>query len=339
MRLSYSILLAGVFIIALAGAALYFRIASVYGPYANPNYRSLHQRVTPRGGGIVIAASVLGVLLWLYCHGVLGLRSFLVFFAGGCVVGAAGFADDRFDIKPKYRLVLHFLAASWIAVWFGGLPPIDFGFTQINLGVFGHTLLVLACLWFYNLYNFIDGIDAMASAATIFIGVAMGLVMAIQGQSDLALILGSLAVASIGFLMFNWPPAKMFLGDSGSSFISYILSAVMLASLARNAASIWVWLIVFAYYFSDTTSTTLVRALTLSGWYLPHRSHAYQNLARVWDNHLRMVLIVMAINLFWLLPIAIFAFRNPPYAPLATLIAYVPVTLFCLKYGPLFENQ
>ncbi len=337
--MNQSLLPIGIFLISIVGSFIYLKIASIHGPYSSPNHRSLHKTVTPRGGGIVIAASVLTGLLWLYFHGDLAPTYLLVFCAGGLVVGAAGFADDLFDIKPKYRLGLQFLAAIWLGLRFGGLPVLDLGFTQINLGVFGYILLVLACLWFYNLYNFIDGIDAMASTATIFISVAMGVIMAIQKQYDLALILGSLAAASVGFLKFNWPPARMFLGDSGSSFISYILSAVVLASLARNAVSIWVWLVIFAYYFSDTTSTTLVRALTLAGWYLPHRSHAYQNLARVWDSHLRMVLVILAINLFWLLPIAVFAFCNPHYALLATVIAYAPVVLFCLKYGPRFQNQ
>lgn len=332
-------LLAGVILLSFVGSFVYLRIASKHGPYAIPNYRSLHRKVTPKGGGIIVAISALSGFAALYGREGLSVKYVMVLFFGGILVALAGFADDRFDIPARYRLAVQLAAALWICFWFRGLPPLDLGVARVNLGMVGHVILIVSLLWFYNLYNFIDGIDGMASSATIFTSLTMGFVMLSQKQHTLALILWLLAAANIGFIVFNWPPAKMFLGDSGTSFVSYIFSAVLLVSLWNNAVSIWVWLIVFGCYLADTTTTTVTRALTVSQWYLPHRSHAYQNLARIWNNHLKVLLVVLSIDICWLLPLTLVALKYSDYAVIATLIAYVPLVMFSVKYGPLFENK
>ena len=337
--MSYVLFFSGILLASIGFGFVYLRSASLYGPYAIPNFRSLHQNVIPKGGGIAIAVSVLVGLLLFNLQNNLGMRHLMVFFIGGLVIAAAGYADDWYDIRPRYRLAVQMLASLWICFWFGGLPVLDLGFMKIHLGLFGDILLIISCLWFYNLYNFIDGIDGMAASATIFISLTMVVILLMEKQYDLAFILGLLAVANIGFILFNWPPARMFLGDSGTSFISYVVSAVAIASLWRNAVSIWVWLIVFGYYFSDTTLTTVIRALTVPRFYLPHRSHAYQNLARIWDSHLKTLLLVLAINLFWVLPFVWLVWKYPKHAAFAMVIAYAPILLFCAKYGPRFEDK
>ena len=201
------------------------------------------------------------------------------------------------------------------------------------------TVLVLALVWFYNLYNFIDGIDGLAASATIFIGVTMGVLLWLHGQPVLAGLCGFLAAASAAFLLFNWPPAKMFMGEAGSSFTSYVFSAICVESLRADPTLLWYWLLAGAVYFSDTTLTTLTRVLTVPGWYRPHRSHAYQNLARIWGNHRKVLLLVLAGNFCWVLPLLVLARLQPRLAMIVTIVAYVPITRFCFKYGPRFENK
>ena len=207
------------------------------------------------------------------------------------------------------------------------------------LGVVGGIGLVVTVVWFYNLYNFIDGIDGMAASATIFIGTAMGLILCLSGHYALASLCGGMAAASAAFLSLNWPPAKMFMGEAGSSFIGFVFSGVCVESLRREPALIWFWLLAGAFYFSDTTLTTSTRMLTVPGWYRPHRSHAYQNLARIWGNHRKVLFVVMAFNFLWLVPVLVLAWVQRPYAALITLIAYLPIMVFCLKFGPLYENK
>jgi len=326
-------------ILSLAASGIYLRFASKHGPYATPNYRSLHQKVIPRGAGLAVAFAALLGYLYLYFDGGLTTSQLMVYVVGGVLVAAMGAADDRLDIRARYRMPFQFLTAGWICYWFGGLTPIDMNHAVLDLGPFGHAALVVVLVWFYNLYNFIDGIDGMASSATVFICAAMGVILFSQDELTLGMILALLGVSSAAFLLFNWPPARMFLGDAGSSFMAYILSAVFVESLWRDSAVIWAWLIAGGFYFADTTLTTTVRLLTVPGWYRPHRSHAYQNLARVWNSHLRVLLLVMSINLLWVIPMLLLALKYETWAIGITVLAYIPLAGFCLKYGPRFANK
>jgi Fuc2NAc and GlcNAc transferase len=326
-------------LVGLAGSSAYFNFASKHGPYANPNFRSLHQKAVPRGGGLVIALTTLLGLSFLGWREVLSPRECVIYLLGGGGVALVGFSDDRFDLSARYRLPLQILVAGWTVAWFGGCPPLDLGGATINLGVVGAVLLAGWCVWFYNLYNFIDGIDGLAATAAIFVCLAMGSVLALRHLYPLAWILGLLAMANLGFLAFNWPPARMFMGDSGTSFSSFVFSAVGVASLWRDTRMVWIWLIAFAVYFADTTTTTLTRFFTVPQWYRPHRSHAYQNLARIWGDHRRVVLLVLAIDLGWVVPALIFALWHQAWAPLIALVTYLPLILLSMRFGPRFKNE
>lgn len=332
-------LLVSAFALAEVLSYAYLRFASVHGPYAVPNHRSLHQHVIPKGGGIAVALAALACFAILWAHGDLDWRTVNLFLVGGFAVTLGGIADDRLDIPPRHRILMQLSAIAWICFWLGGVPPLYFGATSFDAGLLGLVLLFPACTWFFNLYNFVDGTDGMAASATAFIGGTMSGVMLLAKQYDLAAILAVVAVASVAFLRFNWPPAKMFMGDAGTSFISYIFVAAILVSLSRQAVSLWIWLVVFAFYFADTTTTTTIRAFTVPHFYQGHHSHAYQNLARIWGSHLRILTFVLAIDLFWVAPGVVIALRYPDVAGLTTAAVYAPLVLFALKYGPLYADK
>lgn len=332
-------LLVSAFTLAVVLSYFYLRFASVYGPHAVPNHRSLHQQVIPKGGGIAVALAALPCFAILWAHGDLDRPMMNVFLVGGFAVTLGGVADDRLDIPPRYRVLMQLSAIAWVYFWLGGVPPLYFGATSFDVGLLGLVLLFPACMWFFNLFNFVDGTDGMAASATAFIGGMMSGVMVLAKQYDLAAILAVVAVASLAFLRFNWPPARMFMGDAGTSFLSYTFVAAILVSLSRQAVSLWIWLVVFAFYFADTTTTTTIRALTVPHFYRGHRSHAYQNLARIWGSHLRILTVVLAIDLFWVAPGVVIALRYPACAGLTTAAVYAPLVLFALKYGPLYEDR
>lgn len=324
--------------VSVAGCAWYFRHASVHGPYAVPNHRSLHQHVIPRGGGIVGAVATLAGMLVLQCLGP-GLPNPWIFLGGGLALAAMGMADDRLDIAPRYRLAVQIAAAASLPAILGPIPRLDLGVVVFAPGWVGSFVLLGVIVWFYNLYNFVDGTDGMASSATAFISLTMGVVLWLKGQRDLASILGLLAVSNAGFLRYNWPPARMFMGDAGTSFIAYVLSALIWLSVARDPALLWLWCATCVAYFSDTTTTTFTRLLTTPKWYSAHRSHAYQNLARIWNSHARILRVVLAIDLLWALPAVALIFAFPAHAPLLTVAAYLPMVALCYKFGPRFENK
>ena len=325
--------------LSAAGSAIYFPFASKYGPYATPNYRSLHRQVIPRGAGLALAVASLLGYGFLYCKDLLNGAQAWVYLVGGFVVLGMGVADDRLDIRARYRMPFQILTAIWTLHWLGVSPRLEFGFGAIDLGTVGWLVLLAALVWFYNLYNFIDGIDGMAASAAIFLCASMGTVLSFDQQHALSVILMVLGAASTGFLFFNWPPARMFLGESGSSFMSLVFGAVCVESICANPGLLWTWLIAGSFYFCDTTLTTLVRVLKVPGWYRPHRSHAYQNLARVWNDHRKVVLRVLMINLFWVTPLLLLSLKYEAWAIGVTVLVYIPLAVFCLKYGPLYANK
>jgi Fuc2NAc and GlcNAc transferase len=322
-------------------ASYFFPIpAKRFGFFSVPNYRSLHAEVIPRGAGVVVAGIMLPVFFVLKAIHYISPNEFMVLFWGGLVVSLVGLLDDRFELPARFRFVTQLIAAIWVCHWLGASPKLNLGFSLLDLGWTGAFLAVFFLVWFYNLFNFIDGIDGMAISSIIFVSFSAATLFFIKQEITLSTLLVLLGLANIGLLYFNWPPARIFLGEAGTYFNSYALSAIVMASLWKSTPILWVWLILLAYYLTDTTMTTLVRLFKYpKTWYKPHRSHAYQNLARIWDNHLKMLGIVWAINLLWLLPLALLAFFIPDKGWLFFLIAYLPIIAFALKFGPLYEDQ
>ena len=140
-------------------------------------------------------------------------------------------------------------------------------------------------------------------------------------------------------MVFNWPPASIFMGDSGSVFLGYIFGALILFTVKSGDISIWTWLIVFGYYFADTTVTQLMRIIIVKKWYLPHRSHAYQNLARITGSHLKVTGSVVLYNVVWILPLTIWSVMKPEMALFAVALSIGPSLVFAFKYGPLLSSS
>jgi Fuc2NAc and GlcNAc transferase len=142
------------------------------------------------------------------------------------------------------------------------------------------------------------------------------------GIPSLAFALGS---ACLGFLAWNWPPARIFMGDVGSGYLGYVIGVLTLASARENSVTLWVWLVLDAVFLVDATLTLLLRLFRGERVYQAHRSHAYQWLARRWNSHKRVTVSVLAINLLWLLPCAALIVANPRRAVWIALIALGPV--------------
>ena len=148
-----------------------------------------------------------------------------------------------------------------------------------------------------------------------------------------------LLACSSTFMIFNWPPASIFMGDSGSVFLGYIFGALILFTVKSGDISIWTWLIVFGYFFADTTVTQLMRIILVKKWYLPHRSHAYQNLARITGSHIKVTGGVVLYNVVWILPLTIWSVLKPEMALFAAFLAIAPSLVFAFKYGPLLSSS
>ena len=148
-----------------------------------------------------------------------------------------------------------------------------------------------------------------------------------------------LFISCLGFLFFNWPKASIFMGDSGSIFLGYCFGAFIIYSLMKNEISFLTWLVVFGYYLGDTTTTTLIRIMLVKKWYHPHRSHAYQNLARILDSHAIVSIGVILYHILWLLPLAIWTVLKPNFGIIAVVLAFLPSIIWSIKFGPLFSRE
>ena len=305
---------------------------------AIPNERSLHNKVTPRGGGIIIAIVFLAFLLVFYITRQIMVAEFLVLFGGGLIMAVTGFLDDILELKASIRFIIQFFAVGWGLYWIGGIPSTVFFERLPVLYAIANAVAVVALVWFINSFNFIDGIDGLATSGATFFSLSIGGYFLWQGIEPYGSLLIVLAASSLAFLCFNWPPAKIFLGDAGSNFFGYLFGAMVLITVKNGNLSIWTWLIILAYLITDTTTTTFLRLCLVKGWYHTHRSHAYQNLARVLDNHKFVTCLITGINVFYLLPLAYLSIQYQHYAWLAFAASVIPILGFVLKYGPLYAR-
>jgi Fuc2NAc and GlcNAc transferase len=321
-----------VFVSTIAGTLAFRSLAFRRGILANPNYRSLHQRPMPQGGGVVFSIAFLAAVTVLWWTGSIDAKSMQAIGFGGLMAALFGFMDDVIHVNPAAKLLAQGALAGWVLFCFGGKPLLDLPWTPtiVELG-----LSWLALVWLMNVYNFMDGVDGMAASGAVFICSASIIVLLLSdGDRSLVLLCGLLALGCLGFLLFNWPPASIFMGDSGSLFLGYCFGTLITRTVAEGQLSPWTWLVIFGYFAGDTTTTTATRLCLTKTWYGAHRSHAYQNLARIWGDHRKVTIGVFLYHLLWLLPLAVLSELAPAAAPLAAALALGPAVLWTLRYGP-----
>jgi Fuc2NAc and GlcNAc transferase len=316
----------------LTGVVRRFALAS--GLVDVPNPRSSHTRTTARGGGLsVVIAATAGVIA-LSVSGVVSRELTIAVAGGGGIVALVGFLDDRYSLRPAVRFTVHICAALWALGWLGGLPPLLLGDHLVKPGAAGYLFGTLGIVWVLNLFNFMDGIDGIAATEAVFMTCAAAFAGVIGGwAAEIPAAAWVLAFASAGFLCWNWPPARVFLGDVGSGYLGYVIAVLALASARTDPVALWVWLILGGVFFVDATTTLVRRVLRGEHLFEAHRSHAYQWLARRWGSHSRVTGTILAINLVWLLPWSLLALKFPVYATVSVIGALGPLALLAPLAG------
>jgi len=236
--------------------------------FDQPGERRSHSVATPRGGGIAIVAVVLLAAGALAVAGTPIQGGLLAAFAGGLgMVAVAGLVDDHRPLSPWLRLGVHVLAAAWfaLALWWEGAGP------AMAAACF------LAIVVLVNVWNFMDGIDGIAATQAVL--VAAGLAAGLHGAWSM--LAAALAAASLGFLPYNLPRARIFMGDVGSGAIGFALAALggVFAADAGPRGGLLL-LIPLSAFLVDAGLTLLRRVLRGERWWTPHVQHAYQGWAR-----------------------------------------------------------
>ena len=277
--------------------------ASLLRSIDHPNERSLHSKPTPRSGGVAILASVLiglGVAALGYAvvprsTGFLpnGFASASVWIVGSiALVATVSFLDDRRGLPIGLRFAVQAIAAG-IVVWGAGLtlPSIPIpGITTIGLGWFAAPVSVLFLLWMTNLYNFMDGMDGFAGGMTV-IGCGLLGYLGWQAQHPVIPVIATLqSAAAAGFLVRNFPPARIFMGDVGSVCTGFLVAALIVLGCRDGVFDLWVPLIVFSPFILDASVTLVRRAYRHEKVWEAHREHFYQRLVLSGWGHRRTVL-------------------------------------------------
>lgn len=320
------------------GILLYRSLAIHFGIVANPNFRSLHQAPIPTGGGLIFVGFFIGGVSIASQIELFNNDLLCALIIGGIFSVLIGFIDDVIGISPLKKLFAQLVLSGFVIFYLRGAGILCIPYLPDWLNIF---VFWLGLLWLINLYNFIDGIDGLAAGGGLFLCIAsIAIVLLAKNKSIEVLVLMSLLATCLGsFLIFNLPKASIFMGDSGSIFLGFFFGAMIVYTAKFEIITLWTWLILFGYFAGDTTTTTIIRMLSIKKWYGAHRSNAYQNLARISNSHAKVLFGVMAYKFIWLFPIALLSSINADYGFYYFLLAYLPVIFMTYKFGPRFSSS
>jgi Fuc2NAc and GlcNAc transferase len=292
-----------------------------------PNQRSSHSTPTPRGGGLSIVLVCLAALLSLAVAGVVDARLAASIGGPAAAIALVGWLDDHGHVPALWRLMVQLVAATAAVLLLGGFETIDLGVHVFNLGFSGHVLAVLGLVWLTNLFNFMDGIDGIAGVEAVIVAGAGGVLLLLGGAVGLGSAALATSAAAAGFLMWNWPPARVFMGDVGSGFLGFFLGALAVAGDRTGALSVTVWTLLLAVFLFDAT-VTVIRRLGRERLHEAHRRHAYQRAVAAGASHRAVTLAVLALSVAFV-GLAAGAWTRPGLTPLWMVIG---LTLLVIVY-------
>ncbi len=318
------------FLASWLGTGAILILAHCYALLAEPNERSSHTVPTPYGGGIAIILILIGA--WLYIDQGKTGEPFLI----GTVIAATGilallsFADDLRGLPVSIRLAAQIFAVAFVL----NTAPSDINyFGGLLLPVWDYAVAGLIWLWFINLFNFMDGIDGIAGVETLSLSGGIALVVVIGGLSPVLSWLGLiLLAAALGFLWWNWQPAKIFLGDVGSVPLGFFLGWLLLILVAEGQ---WVAAVILPlYYLADATVTLLRRAFRGEKIWRAHKEHFYQRAVQRGFSHSHVSSVVLVTNAA-LIGCSVWAAQGWTWLPLLSASVVTVLLLLYLSKGPI----
>ncbi len=262
----------------------------------HPNERSLHERPTPRGGGLAI------LIAFLVCGAAASLfyppRGLAEITLGILVVSIVSFLDDRYSVPPIYRFLAHGVAAA--VILYGGfslqkleIPGVTWHWSYVAGSLFSAVFIV----WMINLYNFMDGMDGFAGGMALSGFGTFAILGWMAGHDAFMAISLVISAAAAGFLIFNFPPARIFMGDIGSSVLGLLAASLSLWGARDGVFPFWIAVLVFSPFIVDATVTLIRRLLRREKVWQAHKTHYYQTLVQAGWGHRKTVLLEYAIML------------------------------------------
>ncbi|MBL7714588.1 MAG: glycosyltransferase family 4 protein [Bdellovibrionales bacterium] len=304
------------FLASVALTVLLIRVSGRIGLIDRPNHRSMHEKPTPRAGGIAIVVTwTVAILIAVPARGAL-LSFYYPLLVSGLIIAILGLLDDRYGLSARLRLIVQIGTAALaiglpvgIGIWvgeggWGGIradPAFGPGFFLKAIGLLAFVAISLA--WMTNLYNFMDGIDGIAATQAVVCCWVYGILSYQAGRPDLAAVFLMLSCSVAGFLVLNWRPAKIFMGDVGSGFLGYVLGFLGFVSvLPSNRISLAAYLAPLMPFILDTGITLGRRFLAGKKLTEAHREHFYQRLVQKGLSHQRVTLLYAMMGVIFSLP-------------------------------------
>lgn len=305
-----------VFVLSYIGTGAYIKWALKHAVLDIPNARSAHLNPTPRGGGVVFVALFSMVLLILISLSLLDKTTGNTLLLGGISIAALGFLDDKYSVSAKIRLLVHFIiSAGVVCLCLAPQSPLEFL----------QSFIAIVCLvWCINLTNFMDGLDGLAGSEFVFFGFSYALLLSLAGAYTETYLYTLFGICLFGFLLWNKPKAKVFMGDSGSGYLGFVLGFSLLQAFKHDNTLFFACLILSSLFIADASITLLFRFLRGEKLTEAHNKHAYQGLARKFGSHKPVYNGLWCINLFYILPITLALALGYLSAPAALIAGFLP---------------
>ncbi|MBI5417231.1 glycosyltransferase family 4 protein [Candidatus Poribacteria bacterium] len=295
-----------------------------------PNERSSHQTLTPRSGGlgIVITWFVLLLFVWKINYILIPIL----------LIAVLGQVDDIKSLPVSIRFSFQIIAAIFVAINGSLIEQIKIPFFNIlPLGIFAFPLTIFWLVAMTNIYNFMDGIDGLSGGYGVIIAFFM-LYFAFKAQnSNLIFMTLLLAGACIGFTFLNFPPAKIFMGDVGSTFLGFTF-AFLAIKLSNNGIELLGFIILLGAFIFDTSITLVRRIINGEKWFMSHRSHYYQRLLKVGYSHKTVTLSEYILTIL-LGIISVFFVQSQDLIRMGLLITAVVILIGCIMYINYIEGK
>jgi len=302
----------------------------------HPEARRSHQNIVPRGGGAVAVAVLLLLCLTLLFYqsrllDTTAYASILAFTLAVFLLGLAGYMDDHAVLSNRYKLLLQLLACA--------VALLTLGLAEPSSSTAGGMLVLaafFAMVWLTNLYNFMDGSHGLAAGQAVFSGLLFAWVFSSSGVESLAILALMLAGVSAGFLFWNFPRPRAFMGDVLSGVLGVAFSVLIVAGWLVYQLDLVLLCIVLSLFVVDASLTLLARILTGQKWYNPHRQHAYQRLVAGQFGHTRTWMVYQCLNVLIVLPAVWLAQTGRMNS---TWVAVVVYLLFSMLWYAVYKNQ
>ena len=296
-----------------------------------PSNRSTHLNPTPTAGGLSMLITF--TLYVIILHNILNINNTVLYFlfASLLPVVIVGLIDDYKEMNIYTRLIAQFFSASLIIYYF----QISDDNNYLNQESFLIIIIsIILSMWLMNLYNFMDGIDGYAASECVFVSFSSALIIYLNNENSiLYLYLLGFGFSSIGILIRNWYPAKIFMGDTGSVSIGLLFAFFIFYSASESMISIYTWLILLSIFISDSTYTLFVRIVTKKDITKPHLTHAFHLLATNRNSQIFVTKKMIFINILWVLPMAMLSNYFMVYNIVITFIVYLPMIIYLIRIG------